>query len=66
MMVFGKNKEKNWKISDGLFIGNSNDMRGSVWNEFSHIWDVYKEKQMYTYECHAREWTHVFIMSFSI
>ena len=33
----------------GLFIGDLNDMRGSLWNETSYIQEVYGENQMYMY-----------------
>ena len=34
---------------DGLFIGYLNDMYGSLWNQTPNIWDLYREKQIYTY-----------------
>jgi hypothetical protein len=34
----------------GLFIEYPNDVCGSLWNQTPHIREVYKGKQVYTYE----------------
>ena len=33
----------------GLFTEYLNDVRGSLWNQTSYIWEVYRGKQVYTY-----------------
>lgn len=48
-----------------LFIQYPNDVYGFLWNGTPYIIEVYKEKQVYIYKLHARQWTHVSILTFS-
>ena len=49
-----------------LFIGNLNDVHGSLCNEIPCKQEFYTEEQIHMYLQHARKLTHVFVQSFSI